>query len=152
MFELIPSGEVYVCTGPNRLEVVCRSNDSSYLEWNLTVTANSRSYTRYISKENVVGSVSPIQIDDIEFEFSLTKNPLMSIALANQIPPILNGSEIMCRELPDTASGNSAKLVLHVVNTATAGLSVLIHSLSLINTARGLRTRGAGGAPPKFKT
>ena len=137
MFELIPSGEVYVCTGPNQLEVVCRSNTSSFLEWNLTVTANSRSYTRYISKENVVGYVSPLQIDDIEFEFSLTKNPLTSKALANQIPPILNGSVIMCRELPDTTSGNSAKLVLHVVNTATAGLSVLILSLSLSLSNKG---------------
>ena len=110
MFELIPSGEVYVCTGQNQLKVVCRSNDSGYLEWNLTIPAYSRSYTRYILEDNVAEFVSPLELDGITFNFSLTKNPLhlMSTALANQILPILNDSEIMCRELPDTASGNSA--------------------------------------------
>ena len=121
MFELIPSGEVYVCTGPNQLEVVCRSNDSSYLQWILTIPANSQSYTRSILENNVAGFVSPLELDGITFEFLITKNinPLTSIALANQVLPILNDSTIMCREL--VANGKSAELVLHVVNTATAG-------------------------------
>jgi hypothetical protein len=128
MFELVPSGEVYVCTGPNRLDVVCRSNYSSFLEWNLTLPApDSRSYTRLISTSNVVGFVSPLDVGSIEFDFEVTKNPLTSVASTSQIPSILNGTVLMCRELPDTASGNSAELVLHVVNTATAGWSVRVN-------------------------
>ena len=127
MFELIPSGEVYVCTGPNRLEVVCRSNDSRYLQWTLTIPANSRSYIRSILENNVAGFVSPLELDDITFEFLVTKNdPLTSTALANQVLPILNDSTIMCRD----ENGNSAKLVLHVMNTAAAGLSAFSLSLS----------------------
>ena len=131
MFELIPSGEVYVCTGPNQLKVVCRSNDSRYLKWALTIPATSRSepYTRCILDNNVAGFVSHLELDDITFEFLITDNDtLMSTALANQVHPILSDSTIMCRD----ENGNSAKLVLHVVNTTTAGLSAFSLSLFLI--------------------
>jgi hypothetical protein len=135
-FELVPSGEVYVCndTGPNnRLEVVCRSNYSRFLKWNLTFPAaalnseNINSFTRRISSNNRAGYVSPLQQGNnniIDFEFAVTQNPLTSVASTNQISPVLNGSIIMCTEDPDTTNSNSAELVLHVVNTATAGLSV----------------------------
>ena len=126
IFELVPSGQVYVCTGPqNRLEVVCSSSESRFLEWNITFPAlNDRYYTRSISDTNVIRRVSPFTVENVMFEFAITKNPLTSRASANLISPILNGSVIMCRELSNTAIGNSAELVLHVVDATIAGLSV----------------------------
>lgn len=126
IFELVPSGQVYVCTGPQkRLEVVCSSSESSFLEWNLTFPAsNNRYFTRSISNTNVVGYVSPFTVGNVMFEFAITKNPLTSRASANLISPVLNGSVIICREPYNTAIGSSAALVLHVVDATTAGLSV----------------------------
>jgi hypothetical protein len=49
---------------------------------------------------------------------------LTSVASTTKVSPVLNGSIIMCTEDPDTTNSNSAELVLHVVNTATTGLSV----------------------------
>ena len=121
IFELVPSGQVYVCTQSdlNQLEVVCSSNESRFLEWSITFPA-SNNYMRSIWDTNVAGYVRPLTVGSVTFEFTITKNPLTSRVSASQISPILNGSVIMCRE----AIGNSAELVLHVVDATTAGLSV----------------------------
>ena len=111
IFELVPSGEVYVCTDlPNQFEVVCSSSDGSFLEWNLTFPAsNDHSFIRIISDSNVVGYVSPVEVGSVMFEFAIAKNPWTSRASANQISRALNRSIIMCRELYN-ANGNSAEL------------------------------------------
>ena len=125
IFELAPSGEVYVCTGQNQFEVVCSSSASDFLEWNLTFPAlNNFPYRRILSKTTVAKSVRPIRVESIEFMVTVTQNPLTSRASANQTSPVLNGSMIMCREqyFNTELSGNSAEVVVHVVNSTTAGL------------------------------
>ena len=116
---------MYVCTGQNQFEVVCSSSASDFLEWNLTFPAlNNFPYIRIISKTNVVGFATPIKVESVEFMVTVTQNPLTSRASANQISPVLNGSMILCREQYQNAeiSGNSAEVVIHVVNSTTAGL------------------------------
>ena len=125
IFELVPSGEVYVCTGQSQLEVVCSSSASDFLEWNLTFPAlNNFPYIRILSKTTVAKSVRPIRVESVEFMVTVTQNPLTSRASANQISPVLNGSMILCREQYQNAEirGNSAEVVIHVVNSTTAGL------------------------------
>ena len=132
IFELLPNGEVFMCPGLNHLEVVCRSDESSFLQWNLTFPAlNYTSSTRIISSSNMVGTVTPLTVEnDIMFKFIIISQPpgdlLASRLSVNLISPILNGSIIMCAER-GTGMDRSSEVVLHVVN-ANAGLSAYMHA------------------------
>ena len=121
-----------MCPGLNHLEVVCRSDESSFLQWNLTFPAlNYTSSTRIISSSNMVGTVTPLTVEnDIMFEFVIISqppgDPLASRLSVNLISPILNGSIIMCAER-GTGMDRSSEVVLRVVNV-NAGLSAYMHA------------------------
>ena len=133
-FELLPTGEVFVCPGLNHLEVVCRSDESSFLLWNLTIPALNYTDTRIISSSNMVGTVTSLIVENnvmVEFMIiSQPPDPLASRISVNLITPILNGSIIMCAER-GTSMDRSSEIVLHVLNT-NAGLSAHMHNIILI--------------------
>ena len=111
------------CPGPNQLEVVCSSDESSYLSWNLTFPALDLSFMRLISSTNTVGSVNSVEVENIEFEFAINTHPLTSRMSTNLISPILNGGIFICAELDSLGYVNrTSEMILHVINT-TAGLS-----------------------------
>lgn len=130
-FELLPTGEVFVCPGLNQLEVVCRSDESSFLLWNLTLPALNVTDTRTISSTNMVGTVPSLEVENnvvVKFIIiSQPPDPLASRISINLITPILNGGIIMCAER-STSMDQSSEVVLHVVNT-NAGLSAHVHNI-----------------------
>ena len=123
IFEFLPSGEVMACPGPNQLEVVCSSDESSYLSWNLKFPALDLSFMWLISSTNTVGSVNSVEVENVEFEFAINTYPLTSRMSANLISLTLNGGIFMCAELDSLGYVNrTSEMILHVINT-TAGLS-----------------------------
>lgn len=127
IFELVPSGEVFVCPGLNQLEVVCSSDERSFLELNLTFPMVNGTFRRIISDTNVARTVSPIQVGNIEFTFTITRSPLTSRVLANWTSLVLDGSKIWCAEQDNThGMGQRPEVVLHIVDTTTAGLFITL--------------------------
>ena len=137
-FELLPTGEVFVCPGLNHLEVVCRSDESSFLLWNLTIPTMNYTDTRTISSSNMVGTVPSLVVENnVMVEFTIISQPPDPLAFrisVNLITPILNGSIIICAEQGTRLSmDRSSEVVLHVVNT-NAGLSAHVHNISYHDT------------------
>lgn len=116
IFEIVPTEDVLLCPG-ERLEVICRTSDSLFLEWNLTIPHVGLSETRTISSSNRVRMVPPLKVAFVGFMFTITRiSPLTSKLSVNSTTADLNGTIIMCTER-DTASDRSADIILHVKDT-----------------------------------
>ena len=113
---IVPTEDVLLCPGEG-LEVICRTSDSSFLEWNLTIPHIGHSEIRAISSSNRVGKVSPFKVAFVGFMFTITaRAPLTSKLSVNSTTADLNGTIVMCTE-QGTATDRSADIILHVKDT-----------------------------------
>ena len=117
IFKIVPSGQVFVC--PERqFHMMCSSNDSSFLQWNVTIPYYNVTNTRVISASNMVGHITPLQVPSVTITFVIpSTSPLISKLSVNSTTTNLNGTNIECTER-DTEMDRSHEVMLHVINTA----------------------------------
>lgn len=116
-FEVVPSGQVLVCPGRQFL-MTCFSNDSMFLQWNVTIPYYNVTNTRVISAFNTARHVTQLQVPSVVIDFAIPSiSPLISELLVNSITVNLNGTKIECTER-DTEMDRSNEVMLRVVDTA----------------------------------
>ena len=117
VFEVVPGGQVLVCPG-REFRMTCFSNDSMFLQWNVTIPYYSVTDTRVISAFNTAGYVTPLQVPSAIITFAIPSTfPLISEVSVNSVTVNLNSTKIECTER-DTEMDRSNEAMLHVINTA----------------------------------
>ena len=121
-FVLLPTDEtLFVCPG-KQVDITCSTNESTFLEWNVTIPHLNLSQKRTISSSNTALFVSPLDLPLSRFTFAITsKSPLMSKLSINFTTSELNGTKVLCRERANQVIDRSAEIELQIINTDTTG-------------------------------
>ena len=114
---LLPSGEVHVCAGEDRLAFMCTTS-RSFIQWNVTLVLGSG---ERISRTRLVTSniqVSPLVVEEKSFNITIQgSTPLALTSMLTAPEPIydLNGTEVSCTAIEGSQDAITSSATVRII-------------------------------------